>query len=142
MAKPFNSINIAGRLTEDPKVFGSNTYSLRIAVDYAGRDSTNPDQRTGFFTLKYFAQDNPNSRFVTSQIADNKMKKGSYIACIGELSQETWLSKDDSKQYGVVIIADNITYMPMGSSETSSSASKGESGELVSANISSAPDEF
>lgn len=119
MGKANNSVRILGRLTEDPKVFKNAFITFRIAVDFAGNDQTNPENKAGFFSMKMFVnENNPNSKFVLNQVNDGKMKKGSSVAIDGRLVQDTYTNQEGVKQTAVAIVVDDMTYAGGSSNHT------------------------
>lgn len=108
-----NTVTIIGGIVADPEIkFDGRLVQFRLAVDYAGNDSVNPENKSGYFTVKYFANDaNPNTKFVFAQVQDGKMAKGSQgIAVVGRLQHERW-ETDGNKRDMITIMAENITYV-------------------------------
>lgn len=137
MTKPNNLVSLTGRIVADPTIYKDSVVSLRIAVDYSGR-STFDDNRSGFFDVKYFLNnDTPNTKFIKSQLADNKMKKGSAISLVGELNLETF-EHNGNKTSKVSVIADSITYS-MGTANSNSSSTGNTSSSSESIEV---PDTF
>lgn len=123
-----NNGNITGGLVTDPEMVGNNNnvVRLRIASDYAGKDRENPDNRTGYFNVTMFLNDeNPNTKFVKSQIDNGNLKKGSQVQILYRLQQDRW-EKDGQKQQNVGLIAESLTYAGSANREGSASESKSE----------------
>ncbi len=113
MTKPSNVTMLTGRLVADPEVHNGTVASMRLAVDWSGSNQVNPDQKTGFFSVKYFLtnESNPNVKFVKSQIEAGNFKKGTPVSIVGELRQETYQSeKMEKPASNIVVIADSIDY--------------------------------
>lgn len=110
MSTAKNLASITGNLVADPEVISPKVIKFRIAVSRAGSNREDKEDNTGFFNITYFVNDgSPNGKFVSNQISNGNMKKGSGIAVVGELRQERW-SKDGKNASTVVVIADNIDY--------------------------------
>jgi single-stranded DNA-binding protein len=113
MLDPQNLVNISGGVVADPDIINDNILKLRVALDYAGSEK-NSDNKSGYFDVVYYLKDqtgfaNKNASFVSNQIAEGKMKKGSSVSIIGRLLQERW-KQDEKNQSKVVIVAEHITY--------------------------------
>lgn len=107
-----NTVTLIGGIVADPELKADGKLAqFRMAVDYAGNDAVNNDNKSGYFTVKYWKDDtNPNSKFVFGQIEAGNLKKGSQgIAIVGRLQDERWES-DGQKRSQVTIVAENMTY--------------------------------
>lgn len=136
MSRPSNFVSLTGRLVADPEIIKDTIVSMRLAVDWAGSNQANPDNKTGFFPVKYFLS-NPtnNGKFVKSQLEQGNMKKGSAISIIGEMRQESWKTENDENRSVNVIIADVIDY-------AMSSTPKEETTATTGTETIAVPDEF
>ncbi len=134
-----NNGNLTGGLVADPEILGNNgnVVRLRIASDYAGKDRENPDNRTGYFNVTVFLNDdNTNTKFVRSQIENGNLKKGSQVAILYRLQQDRW-EKDGQKMSNVTLVAESLNYAGSGGNR-----SEGESGGSSSQESSEMPNEF
>lgn len=138
-----NVLTLGGRLVADPNKVSDNIVTFRVAVDYSGSSSVNPDQRTGFFNVKYFLNTgSPNATFIRNQVDEGKMKKGSAILLVGEIKAEEYKDKNDQTRQEILVIADNVTYMGGGAS-TSNGTEPAMAGAASSSSSSiPVPDEF
>lgn len=101
---------LSGNLVDDPERVTDNVVRFRMAVDYAGNDRVNKDNKTGYFSFTYFLnEDNMNSKFVRSQIDAGNLKKGSGVSIAYRLQHARW-EKDDQKMSAVELIAESINY--------------------------------
>ena len=122
-----NVVMLTGGLTDTPEtVNNGKIYKFRLGVDYAGNDRKNTDNKSGYFNVTYFLDDNnPNSKFVKSQVDAGNFDKGTPVQLVGRLVHERWETQDGKNASNVVIIAESITYAgrggkPEGSGEGSS----------------------
>lgn len=113
MVNPKNTVVLICGLTADPELVNDGKIAnLRVALDWAGRDSENSDDRRGFFDVTSFYDANDhNSTFLFKQISEGKMKKGSQVVVTGSLSNDRFLDKDGNKRQRVVIHANAVTYV-------------------------------
>jgi len=136
MIDPQNLINISGGFVADPEIINDGKiFKATLAVDYSGSDKST-DNNTGYFDVVYYLKDkdgfvNRNASFVSSQVDQSKMKKGTSVAIVGRLVQERW-KQDDKTRSRVVIIAEHLAYASRGysaktSDSTSTTASAGAS---------------
>jgi single-strand DNA-binding protein len=100
-----NQLNLVGRLTKQPKVFGNDdnkvcVFTLAVKRDY-------PNQQTGeyeadFIQLKAFKKLGENcSKF---------LQKGSLVSVVGHISTGSF-DKDGKKVYTSENIADNVRFL-------------------------------
>lgn len=110
MLDPKNIVSLTAGIVATPeKVADGKIVKLRVAVDYAGAEKGS-DNKSGYFDVTYYANDNnPNSKFVLSQVDQENFKKGSQIQLVGRLVQERW-ENDGKNNQRVVIVAESITY--------------------------------
>lgn len=138
-ARNFGSIT--GGIVDDLQLRGSdnNVLPLRIAVDYAGRDQDNPDNKTGYFRAVYFMNDDsPNARFIKDQVVKGNLKKGSQVQVLYRLQHER-RTYEGQRREEVQLVVESMTYAASGSRREDS----GE--EATTANTATAtavPDEF
>lgn len=98
------SIELAGQ--------NDNIAKFRVAKDYAGKDASDPENRSGYFDVVYYEDDkNPNSEFVFKQIREGKMKKGSQISIAYRLNNPRWKADDGSGRQKVELVANAIDYV-------------------------------
>jgi hypothetical protein len=144
MIDPRNTIILSAGLIAEPELIANgNIAKLRIAVDYAGSEK-GAGASSGYFDVVYYLKDgsefsSKNAMFLSKQITESKMKKGSQIQIVGRLIQERW-QQDGGNRSKVVIVAEAVTYagssfQKSGDSSASTTASKSESSFSV-------PDEF
>lgn len=136
MIDPKNVVVLSGGLIEAPEV-NNGVARLRLACDYSGTDQANPDNRSGYFNVKYFlnnAQNKSNAEFVTKQIENENFKKGSGLSVQGRIVHERWEDKDGDKRSTYVIYAEAITY--------SGSARPAEDGDAATTAASPVPESF
>lgn len=135
---PKNMGNLTCGVVADPIVHNDKVVRLRVAADYAGTDSEQPDNKTGYFNVVYFLnQDTPNAKFVSGQIKDQKLKKGSQIQIAYRLNNSR-RTDGDKKFNDVELIAEAITYAGGGGGNRAEGA--GEAKVAVAAG--STPTEF
>jgi hypothetical protein len=144
MIDPRNTIILSAGLIAEPELIANgNIAKLRIAVDYAGSEK-GAGASSGYFDVVYYLKDgsefsSKNAMFLSKQITESKMKKGSQIQIVGRLIQERW-QQDGGNRSKVVIVAEAVTYagssfQKSGDSSAPTTASKSESSFSV-------PDEF
>jgi single-stranded DNA-binding protein len=142
MIDPRNTVVLTAGLIADPEtVANGNIAKFRIAIDYAGSEK-GAGSSSGYFDVVYYLKDGnefatKNAAFVSKQISENKMKKGSQVQIVGRLVQERW-QQEGANRSKVVVAAESVTYAGSSyqkSSSGSDSAPKSESSISV-------PDEF
>lgn len=125
MMDPRNVVTISGGVVADPERPSDKVVKFRLAVDYAGREKDSED-RSGYFDVVYYINDeNPNSKFVTGQLAAGNLKKGSGISVVGRLEHDRFKTKEGTKTSRVQIIADAISYWGRKPQESSGSGNGG-----------------
>ncbi len=139
MLDPQNMVNISGGLVADPEMVNGKIFKSRIGVDYAGSEKDG-NNNSGYFDVVYYLKDkdgfvNKNASFVSAQVDQGKMKKGSTVSVIGRLVQERW-KQDGQSRSRVVIVVEHLTYAPIGkssksTSETSSDSSSSEKASSI-----------
>lgn len=133
-----NIVVVTGGVVADPETVGNNIIKLRLAVDYAGQEKDS-DNRSGYFDVVYYgSNDSPNSKFVTGQVKDGKLKKGSQVQLVGRLVQERFKTRDEKSANRVVIVAESLTYAA--SSGPRKDAAEG--GTETAGGATNVPDEF
>lgn len=145
MIDPRNIVNLTAGIVSDPEsVANGNIIKFRIAVDYAGSEK-GAGVSSGYFDVVYYLKDgsdfaSKNASFVSKQVSENKMKKGSQVQILGRLVQERW-QQDNQNRSKIVIVAEAVTYAGGGyqKSDSSSDSSKQSSGGASSYSV---PDEF
>lgn len=117
MLDPKNTVQITGGVVADPEQQAKrdgtklDIWKLRVAVDYAGRDQENPDNKSGYFDVTvYTGGDDRNTKFVKDQLTSGKLKKGSQIQLVGRLEQDRFKTNDGKNASRVGIVAEAITY--------------------------------
>jgi hypothetical protein len=114
MLDPKNTVILTAGLIADPElVANGNIAKLRLAVEFAGSEKGS-GVSAGYFDVVYYLKDgsdfaNKNAAFVSKQINENKMKKGSQIQLVGRLVQERW-QQENANRSRIVIAAESITY--------------------------------
>jgi single-strand DNA-binding protein len=103
-----NSLNIIGRLVEDPTLNytpqGTAVANARIAVNGAGAFiSEQEGYQAGFFTLVVWGKQ--------AETFVNYCGKGREIGVEGKLSQRSYENQDGQMRYPVEIIAKHIDYL-------------------------------
>lgn len=145
MIDPRNIVNLTAGIVSDPEsVANGNIIKFRIAVDFAGSEK-GAGVSSGYFDVVYYLKDgsdfaSKNASFVSKQVSENKMKKGSQIQILGRLVQERW-QQDSQNRSKIVIVAEAVTYAGGGyqKSDSNTDSSKQNSG---GASTYSVPDEF
>lgn len=144
MIDPKNMINLVGGVIADPELVADGKIAkLRLAVDYAGSEK-GTGISSGYFDVVYYLKDgsdfaNKNAAFVSKQISEGKMKKGSQIQLAGRLVQERW-QQDNQNRSRVVVVAEAITYSGSSYQKTNGSDSSSSTSTKPASN--SVPDEF
>ena len=144
MIDPRNIVNLTAGIVSDPEsVANGNIIKFRIAVDFAGSEK-GAGVSSGYFDVVYYLKDgsdfaSKNASFVSKQISEKKMKKGSQVQILGRLVQERW-QQDNQNRSKIVIVAEAVTYAGGNFQKSdSSSDTKQASG---GASRYSVPDEF
>ena len=115
MMDPKNTVNITAGIVSDPEtVANGNIIKLRVAIDYAG-NKKGTGTTSGYFDVVYYTKDgndfaSKNAAFVSKQISEGKMKKGSQVQIVGRLVQERW-TQDNQNRSKIVIVAEALTYV-------------------------------
>lgn len=144
MIDPKNMITLVGGVIADPELVANGGIAkLRIAVDYAGSEK-GTGISSGYFDVVYYLKDgndfaNKNAAFISKQISEGKMKKGSQIQLAGRLVQERWQQENQNRSR-VVIVAEAITYSGSFQKNNSSDSSSSSASSKPATN--SVPDEF
>jgi single-stranded DNA-binding protein len=134
-ARNFGSIT--GGLVADPELLGAdnNVVRLRIAADYAGKDREDSNNRTGYFNVTMFLNDdNSNTKFIKGQIDNGNLKKGSQIQVLYRLQQDRW-EADGKRQQSVGLIAESISYAGSGSRESNTNTATATTQQGTQADI-------
>ena len=114
MIDPRNNVTITAGIVSEPElVANGNIAKFRIAIDYAGSEK-GAGVTSGYFDVVYYLKDgsefaSKNASFVSKQVNEGKMKKGSQVQLVGRLVQERW-SQDGQSRSKVVIVAEALTY--------------------------------
>lgn len=114
-----NNGNLVCGLVADPELMGNdgNVARFRVAADYSGKDRQNPDNKSGYFNVTMFLnEDTPNARFVKDQIGKGNLKKGSQVHILYRLQQDRW-EKDGQKFQNVTLVAESLGYAGSARSE-------------------------
>jgi single-stranded DNA-binding protein len=144
MLDPKNSVNITAGIVSDPEVVANgNIIKLRVAIDYAGNEK-GTGTTSGYFDVVYYLKDgndfaSKNAAFVSKQINEGKMKKGSQLQILGRLVQERW-TQDNQNRSKIVVVAEAMTYV--GSSYQKNGESSSSSGGAAKQSSNNVPDEF
>lgn len=133
MTSPHNNGCLTGGIVADPEIFKDKVAKLRIAVDFAGTDAKNKDDRTGYFDAVFFLNDdNPNSKFASRMIREGKVKKGSQISVVYSLRQERFEDKDGNRRNSITLVVDSLTFA--GGNTNSENTGGGTTATTASAN--------
>lgn len=110
MMDPKNVTCLTGGIVAEPERPTDNIVKFRLAVDWAGREKES-DDRSGYFDVVYYMRDdNPNTKFVKSQLEAGNLKKGSQISVVGRLEHDRFKTREGNKASRVQIVAEGITY--------------------------------
>lgn len=146
MLDPKNMVIIEGGVVADPEIINDKIAKLRIALDYAASDKDS-DNNSGYFDLVYYlnGSDNKNADFVSRQIKENKIKKGTSLKIIGRLVQERW-KQDNQQRSKVVVVAEHLSYgsgsKPSSSNTSSTSSADSDAPKAASSSASNIPSSF
>ena len=100
-----NSVNLIGRLTQDPAVTPSTDTTrckMRIAVQRR-RGKDGEDKGANYFDVVAFGGQAVN--------CVKYLRKGRLIALTGHLNHSEWTAEDGSSRQRVEIIADNVMFL-------------------------------
>lgn len=145
MLDPKNSVNITAGIVSDPEVVANgNIIKLRVAIDYAGNEK-GTGTTSGYFDVVYYLKDgndfaSKNASFVSKQINEGKMKKGSQVQILGRLVQERW-TQDNQNRSKIVVVAEALTYVGSAYQKPADSSAASSSSALKQAS-NNVPDEF
>ena len=115
MIDPRNNVILTAGIVSDPEVIANgNILKFRIAVDFAGSEK-GAGVTSGYFDVTYYLKDGTdfatkNASFVSKQLSEGKMKKGSQVQLVGRLVQERW-QQEGSARSKIVIVAEALTYV-------------------------------
>lgn len=121
MIDPKNVVSLTCGVVSDPEIVAEKIVKFRVGADYSASDK-NSDNNSGYFDVVYYLGDSSNSKFLSNQLSQGKMKKGSQIQVLGRLVQERYKAQDDSPRSRVVIVAEAVTYAGSPRTQTSSSS--------------------
>jgi single-stranded DNA-binding protein len=141
MIDPKNVVSLTCGVVADPEIVAEKIVKFRVAADYSASDK-NSDNNSGYFDVVYYLGDNSNSKFLSNQLSQGKMKKGSQVQILGRLVQERYKAQDDSPRSRVVIVAEAVTYAGSAKPQSSSAASTTTSSTTSQASYSNVPSEF
>lgn len=109
-----NVVVLTGGIVTDPEKPTEKIIKFRMVVDGAGREANEQTGKKetsgGFFDVVYYVNDDPNGRFVTGQLAQGNLKKGSSIAVVGRLEHDRFKTKEGQKASRVQVVAEAISY--------------------------------
>ncbi len=100
-----NSVNLIGRLTQDPAVTpsaDSTRCKMRVAVQRR-RGKDGEDKGANYFDVVAFGGQAVN--------CGKYLRKGRQIALTGHLNHSEWTAEDGSSRQRVEIIADNVMFL-------------------------------
>lgn len=105
-------------IVADPELVGQNStiLKLRLAADWAGHDSSDPDNKTGYFDGVMFLDDSRSSNFARN------LKKGDQVIVAYSLRQDRW-SSDQGNRSRVQLIIESVNYAGGGSRSNDSEKS-------------------
>lgn len=145
MINPNNTVHVYGRLTADAeKVMDGKMLRFSVAVDNAGYDPSNPDNKAGFFNCKIWLTNNDwvAAGFVKSveQLFDSgRLSKGAPVRIVGQLNHDRWTDKNDNKRSDVTVVVESIeSYAKASGSTTDSGSPESTQGSTATTSYSSA----
>jgi len=141
MLDPKNVVSLTCGVVADPEVISEKIVKFRVAADYSASDKTS-DNNSGYFDVVYYLSDTSNSKFLSNQLSQGKMKKGSQIQVLGRLVQERYKAQDDSPRSRVVIVAEAVTYAGSAKPQSASTSSSSPSSSSSQSSYSTVPSEF
>ena len=100
-----NSVNLIGRLTQDPETTTKNDKSvcrMRIAVQRRRRRNSD-DNGANYFDVVAFDGQAVN--------CGKYLRKGRQIALTGHLNRNEWKAEDGSSRQRVEIVAENVMFL-------------------------------
>lgn len=125
MIDPRNFGKLTCGLVADPEYVGANNSVIRfrLAADYAGNDRDDANNRSGYFNAVYFVNDNnPINKFITGQMSNGNLSRGSQVEILYTLQQNRWTDQNGKKQSTVELVIEGMSYA--GSKSNSSSGDK------------------
>ena len=124
MSDPRNNVSLAVGIVADPEVktlsSGSKVVELRLALNYAMRDSDNPENKTAWLNGKMFDNGDRMSKFVIDQIDAGNIKKGSQVLINGKLEFNQYTNKDQVKVLVPEINISGLAYQYAGEKKDAS----------------------
>ena len=106
-----NTVTLVGGIVDDPETIAGKVVKMRLAVDYAGQDADNKENRSGYFTIKHFlGQTSPNLKFVDDQVTTGKIKKGSQVVISGRLIHNRF-SVEGNRRAEVEVHLESLNYV-------------------------------
>jgi single-stranded DNA-binding protein len=146
MLDPQNLVNLTGGIVADPEIVNGKIFKTRLAIDYAGSEKDS-DNNSGYFEIVYYLKNNSgfvsqNAEFVSSQVTQGKLKKGSTVSLIGRLVQERWKGQDGKGNSRVTIVVEHLSYAKSSRSSGTSSASASSSDTPVATSANAVPSSF
>lgn len=107
MASDQNTINIIGRLTNDPELkatqSGTQVSSFSIAVNKTWSQNGEKKEQVSFFNCTAWGK--------LGELIVQYCKKGQQLAITGALEQQSWEDKDGNKRSAVKIICSNVQFL-------------------------------
>ncbi len=133
MSNPRNNLTLWAGVVADPEVkdlnSGGKVVEFRLALDYAMRDSIEPDNTTAFVSAIMYDNGNRDTDFVFKQIADGNLKKGSQVAVTGELRLNKFKNKDEQVVEKVVLQLSGLAYQRSGEKKASTDGNTSDAGD-------------
>ena len=146
MIDPRNNVILTAGIVSDPEMIANgNIAKFRIAVDFAGSEK-GAGVTSGYFDVTYYLKDGTdfatkNASFVSKQIGEGKMKKGSQVQLVGRLVQERW-QQEGSARSKIVIVAEALTYVGSSFQKSDTAATSSNNQAKQGGSAHSVPDEF
>ncbi len=126
-----NAITLTGRLTQDPKIFysqsGTGIANISIANNYSVKRGEEWQQETSFFKVVVFGKQAEN--------IEKYLVKGQEVAINGEIRQTKWEDKDGNKRTSYEIIAKTVKFGSKPKSKGSYQEEQAVTDETVSEDI-------
>lgn len=125
-------------LVADPEMVGNGkAVKYRLAADMAGNERDS-DNRTGYFEAVQFLRDDQHSKFVTSQVNDGKLSKGSQVMVTYRLQQSRWQNNEGQNRSRVELVVESLNYVPRSGGADADAKTNGQTAEAAA----SVPESF
>lgn len=123
-----NVVCLRGNLTSDPELAGNsnNIAKFTIAVSYAGSNSADADDKTGFFDCVSFLNNSQSGDFLGRMIKEGKVKKGSSVEVVGALDHRRWRTENNEGRSKISIIVEHFGFASGGGRREDEGSSGGD----------------